>query len=715
MSNTLNDVVEIVDSHFQCGRWNPIIGDTALRLANVFVETAILPSLESANGVILEARQIMASCNSPGETVSPRTGLVCGRVQSGKTSSMTSLAALARDNGFRIVVLIAGVTTILVDQNRERLQDTLRRASANHSWMMLLNPKAPRNIAEIQAVAQEWGSEIYSEDDRRTLLIIVMKNVTHLRNLAQLFNQAHVSSFPAIIIDDEADQASLNTRPLDIAPSAVNASISQLRSLFEHHTYLQYTATPQAPLLITRIDSLSADFAELVSPGDAYIGGESFFTQHNPHVIDIPPQDLFSDDTPPSSPPQSLLFSLQLFFLGAAAGRLSSNSNHRSMLIHPSQRTVTHSLYHSWVEALQAHWHRVLISPSELDFDDLVAQFRTAYENLGITETNLPDFESLLRKLPIAINQTSVSIVNSADGREIDWENAYSHILIGGEKLGRGYTIKGLTVTYMPRSPGGWTADTIQQRARFFGYHANYFGLCRLVLHPDIRSAYEAYLNHEIDMRQRLLEHRGKPLKEWKRLFYLDHRLEPTRKNILSSPYIKPEFSRNWFWARAPHQSREAGLFNRSLLQCFDEIQFTAYDLYQQHYYATIPLNEILEYILLQWTAFDEEDALGLCVMNCNMLSIKESNPKVLCRIIKMNNLQPRLRRLTDGIIPTLFQGPSSAGSDRYPGDHAFFENGIPTLQFHMLNIEEGQFSAAGIPAIAIHLPNVEDMVSHEE
>jgi len=267
----------------------------------------------------------------------------------------------------------------------------------------------------------------------------------------------------------------------------------------------------------------------------------------------------------------------------------------------------------------------------------------------------------------------------------------------------------------MPRSPGGWTADTIQQRARFFGYHAKYFGLCRLLLHPDIRIAYEAYLSHERDMRQRLLEHRGRPLREWKRLFYLDHRLEPTRKNILTSPYIKPEFSNNWYWSRGPHLSRDGGEFNLSLLDCLAEIEFTPYARYPQHYFTTIPLREVLENLLLKWTVFHDGDALGLCVINCNIISLLEQREETPCRILKMANFQPRFRRLTNGIIPTLFQGPSSAGSERYPGDSAFFEREMPTIQLHLLDLEEDGFSARNVPSIAIHLPTIGDMLSHED
>ena len=103
--------------------------------------------------------------------------------------------------------------------------------------------------------------------DRRTLFISVMKNHSHLRNLADLLSSVGLSDIPAIIFDDEADQASLNTRPNDPVASTTYRHIEALRRAIPRHTYLQYTATPQAPLLITRIDSLSADFATRIARG----------------------------------------------------------------------------------------------------------------------------------------------------------------------------------------------------------------------------------------------------------------------------------------------------------------------------------------------------------------------------------------------------------------------------------------------------------------
>jgi hypothetical protein len=259
---------------------------------------------------------------------------------------------------------------------------------------------------------------------------------------------------------------------------------------------------------------LSADFAELVSPGEGYTGGQEFFGTRSSHVEIIPQSEIYRDGQLPLEPPQSLLRAMMVFFIGVAAGRLEAMQTHRSMLIHPSKATATHRQYLDWANGLMAHWHSVLLAAGEPDRQELLAEFREAHAGLARTCDILPPFEQIQTRLPVAINQTAVILVNSVDGREVPWPNSPSHILVGGEKLGRGYTVKGLTVTYMPRSPGGWTADTIQQRARFFGYHNEYIGYCRVYLHADVRDAYVAYVRHEQDMRGRLEDHHGHPLRE---------------------------------------------------------------------------------------------------------------------------------------------------------------------------------------------------------
>src|SRR6185436_1461870 len=125
---------------------------------------------------------------------------------------------------------------------------------------------------------------------------------------------------------------------------------------------------------------------------------------------------------------------------------------------------------------------------------------------------------------------TRIMEINASRGRTpaIRWSDFYSHILVGGQAMDRGFTVEGLTVTYMPRGSGVGNADTIQQRARFFGYKLGYLGYCRVYLDSEVQDAFRSYVTHEEDIRERLLEYTatGRPLRDWKRAFFLDPNLK---------------------------------------------------------------------------------------------------------------------------------------------------------------------------------------------
>ena len=120
-----------------------------------------------------------------------------------------------------------------------------------------------------------------------------------------------------------------------------------------------------------------------------------------------------------------------------------------------------------------------------------------------------------------------------------NWNSALSHILVGGENLGRGFTVNGLTTTYMPRGRGVGVADTIQQRGRFFGYKQDYLGLCRVFLDGDVRSDYENYIDHESHVMQELrqLTQSGSSMSEWRRRMLLAQSLLPTRRSVMPDIY----------------------------------------------------------------------------------------------------------------------------------------------------------------------------------
>ena len=232
---------------------------------------------ESSERLVSEATGILGKCIPPHVAADSTTGLVLGYVQSGKTMSFTTVAALARDNGYPMVIVITGISNPLLDQSTRRLEQDLRLQD-NRKWRLFRNPKVDdrQSIADVLAA---WRDQRLPDHRRKTVLITVLKSTTNLRNLNRVLQQLDLATTPVLVIDDEADQAGLNTRAGQGSQSTTYQRLVTLRQNLPHHAYLQYTATPQAPLLINIIDVLSPRFAELLTPGDDYVGGETFFEQ----------------------------------------------------------------------------------------------------------------------------------------------------------------------------------------------------------------------------------------------------------------------------------------------------------------------------------------------------------------------------------------------------------------------------------------------------
>ncbi|MBL0197031.1 MAG: hypothetical protein IPQ09_22935 [Myxococcales bacterium] len=555
-------------------KMNSTIGPATQGLGDHLVETGSLAGPEAFQRVRDEALEIVKRCKPFTTEKGSRTGLVVGYVQSGKTMSMMAVASLARDNGCRIIVLLAGVTTNLLRQNSKRFRDTLRAAAGGKEhWLIINSDEGKSRTSDAQALRQavvEWRDKSFPQEEQRTLFLSVLKNHVHLEWLRALLAKESLSDIPTLVLDDEADQAGLNVGGED-DPSRTYVRIQQIRAALPNHTYLQYTATPQAPLLISIDDMLSPEFAELIEPGDGYTGGMTFFPEkkRHPHVLDIPVDDQFKPGSTPDGPPPSLIHALATFFVGCAVARVRGKPTTRSMLIHPSARNADHAQFMLWAQQIQKRWSESLSREGDPDREDTLSEIEAGYTELKRTADDLPTFESLLPQLRLTLSRTLAKKVNSEDGSEVDWKNAGDHILVGGEKLNRGYTVEGLTVTYMPRDSGGWNADTIQQRARFFGYKASYISLCRIYLHPDVHAAYRNYVVHERDVRRQLREHRGRPLREWRRAFFLDAKMRPTRANVLSDPLFRVKRDKHWFVQRYPHVDDEAFAFNEDLIDAF--------------------------------------------------------------------------------------------------------------------------------------------------
>jgi hypothetical protein len=718
------EIVDIVSAP-SGRRWEPVVGPETDALLRHF---ALSP--ESTARIRDEALEVLASCVPPTQSEAHETGLAIGYVQSGKTMSFTTVAALARDNGYALVILIAGTSIPLLRQSTERLRKDLRLADRrDRKWLPVESDRInSREVLEsLRDALEEWRDPSVSRSQRRTLLITTMKHHGHLRNVTRALQALDLRGLPALVIDDEGDQASLNAAVLRRSETTTYRRIKALRTALPHHSFLQYTATPQAPLLINIIDILSPRFAEVLTPGPDYVGGKHFFEERK-DLVEVISDEQLDDD---GQPPPSLIKALRLFFVGVAAGMILGleEKGNRSMMIHPSQRTAGHGEYYRWVTAISRRWQETLDpnSPYPEDRADLLMEFRAAHQDLTATVgADLPPFEEIAASLRLAIRRTTIREVNAAAGStpEIRWQDHYSWILVGGQAMDRGFTVEGLTVTYMPRGVGVGNADTVQQRARFFGYKRQYLGYCRIFVDQAARDAYERYVEHEEDVRRRLVSHRdtGAPLTEWKRAFLLDESLQPTRKSVLDIAFRRASGDGDWYTIKVPHDSDEAVVENNRVIEAFlshldmhEDEGDSRRSQHQRHKIArAVSLQLALAELLSRLQVSDARDSQTMMILQLLLSEALDRDPGRTCTVVDMSSGGLRERSLNKkGEILNLFQGaaPSQASGgvavgDIYPGDQEVAKRtGGVAIQIHHLTVKQAGGKKENVPTVAVYVP----------
>ena len=671
--------------------------------------------------VIAEAIDTLSKAVPPNGPPSTETGLVVGYVQSGKTLAFTTVAALARDNGYPLVILISGSSLLLSEQSRDRLLrdlDFKNRPRSERGWFHQHNPNPNDENKKLHkhfvSHLKDWKDVNVLPEQRLTVLITVMKQRTHLLNLNALLGkiaeEVDLSSVPALILDDEADQATQNAGASKGERSPMYSYMLGLRDKLPHQTLLQYTATPQANLLINVLDSLSPNFCDVLTPGKAYVGGQQFFTADSLYTKCIPSDQLSTKKVALQVAPPSLKEAMRLFFVGVAAGDIRRDSDNRSMMVHPSQATSPHTDYHDWVESIRRDWEEKIHLPkNDPDRLELVREFSKSYDDLKVTVNDIPDFKEISERLGGVIEALVPQKLNAdkKDNRgrtpRVNWD-VYAHLLVGGQSMDRGFTVEGLTVTYMPRSAGVGNADTIQQRARFFGYKKRELGYCRIYLQQSVEELYRLYVEHEENVRNSLIDFKstGQPLKEWKRQFVLDQKFTPTRKSLLNLPGFKVKLSDKWWATRAPQESYDAIVANRNTfdefirgLNLLSDVGHPKRTEDQKHMVAwNIPVASILQDLLIPirvTNTYDSVRSVGLMIQIKEYL--KDHPDAVGCvYLMKGGRRRDRTAPAMDKPVGNLFQGPDdvpgiSPKEMRYPGDRNLGPQDLLKVEMEYLDV----------------------------
>ena len=253
--------------------------------------------------------------------------------------------------------------------------------------------------------------------------------------------------------------------------------------------------------------------------------------------------------------------------------------------------------------------------------------------------------------------------------------------------MDRGFTIEGLTVTYMPRGIGVGNADTVQQRARFFGYKRGYLGFCRVYLEQGTHRAFQRYVEHEEDMRGQLEDIRdsGRSLNDWKRAFILDNALRPCRHNVLEFDYIRGRFSDAWVAPRVILETDAVVQANRQAVADF--LAVTSFVANEGHADRTdtqrhevgigLSMRDVMERLLIPVRITSSRDSQQITGLLLQLSRALERDPDEPCTVYRMSPATGRERGVdASGKVTNLFQGqapvnPPAQRGEVYPGDQA--------------------------------------------
>jgi hypothetical protein len=318
----------------------------------------------------------------------------------------------------------------------------------------------------------------------------------------------------------------------------------------------------------------------------------------------------------------------------------------------------------------------------------------------------------------------------------INWSASEFWILVGGAKLDRGFTVEGLIVTYMPRPLATGHADSLQQRARFYGYKQKYLGYCRVYLQSDVRVAFEKYVEHEADIHHSLDGQRGHELKAWARQFRLDSSMKPTRKGVIGIP-LKEFLASGWIEPAAAHIDAGCVAVNRNVFLEFRE-QLKAYppgkpaqeaypDLFIDKraksepnlLYEAVPLDVVLRDLLGKLQMGRQSDELERAAAIVALERLRdEGQTYVDVFLIGGGLTQTRSKRKSDNGINQVAQGKSPAGKvDRsqltYGGDRSFVAPERVSLHLRYFTLLDPQTKApeeVEVPWFALHIPEKLEM-----
>ena len=542
-----------------------------------------LPTLQRSDDLTDRVLELIEDPGRPGSW--DRRGMVVGEVQSGKTSNYIELICKAADAGYKFIVVLTGTTNSLRAQTQLRFDEgflgwdtrlnlALDARNKRVGVGTLLGEPLLRAIPSTNAEERgDFNLRIANQFNVRlggdpVIMVVkkygsVLRNLTRwARSLSPLGTGETIPNTPILVIDDEADFASVNTRPSSPAddedPTVINGRIRELLNAFDQSVYIGYTATPFANIFIYPDqddgrhgrDLFPRDFLINLPVPSNHVGPTKVFGLPegpedgvgpvpalplvrivNDHQDQIP--NVHRSNWTVGELPDSLTTAMRAFILACAArAARGQDGQHNSMLIHVTRFVAVQGQVADLVRfELRDLQNRIRYgdgdSPNPI-LDQLRRMWREDFEPSSRAVQELyPDlmlgcidvsWEEVSLKLVESSQRIQVKVINGAARDALDyWDHpeGLSAIAIGGDKLSRGLTLEGLSVSYYLRASRMY--DTLLQMGRWFGYRPGYVDLCRLYTTDELREFYSHITMATDELRQEfdLMSDRGMTPREF--------------------------------------------------------------------------------------------------------------------------------------------------------------------------------------------------------
>lgn len=538
--------------------------------------------------------------------------LLVGKVQSGKTSNLELFTALAFDNGFNLVIIYGGYDNTLLSQTTTRFRKTFdipNETDYSNDTPVVFSSD---DSAQLLTVDDEIIEDLLEAN--KPIFLISMKRPVAMNKVNDLLARIDKANLKAFIIDDEGDQASLNTKKNKATDaSATYAAIVAMKDHLDDPLYLSVTATPQALIFLDEYSRLRPDAIRLVEPGKGYCGGDTYhlFDSNMIEIVDDEDQQNLSEGVMPDS----LRHAIHHYIIASAImhkrGILTSD-----MIIHSHRNVSDHDTIYRMIDAyVQSLKMQVEYNDEDglqITKNELLKSYISFFDEKVRSTYDFDDLWVVIQKK--IISRIYLILKNSAGQVTQANEGLRKHkIYIGGDLLQRGVTFSSLVTTYFSRwAKDSGNMDTNLQRARWFGYREKYIDICKLFTSSTISREFTNLSEIETDLWEQFNAIQAGEMSIDDILIRAENtKQKPTRKNVAT--YSTVSFKNKWIKQRVGifdiNQVHSNNLLVEALISSVDLIPTSVgrKDGNQSAQYAMVSRNDLSKLIDCMQAVFDLE------------------------------------------------------------------------------------------------------------